>query len=128
MTYSVSVSREGALWLAEVADVSGGHTFAESLAKLDRYVREVIVLGCDLDEDQAGRLDLMWDFSAVAPVASEAALLAQTRRRLDADRTRLAEQTREVAKRLVEQGWSVRDAAAALGVSPGRISQLTDAA
>lgn len=125
MSYRVSVTREGDLWLAEVDGVSGGHTLAESLDKLDRYVREVIVLGEDLPDEAAGVLELEWGFEEVAPQATEAAQLARTRRLLDAERADLVARTQAIAHDLVSQGWSVRDVAAALGPSPGRVSQLT---
>src|SRR5262249_56281916 len=47
-TYRVIVTREGGAWLAEVPDLAGGHTYARTLAALDKAVREVIVLAAYL--------------------------------------------------------------------------------
>jgi len=39
MSYTVHVTREGDIWLADVPSVPGAHTFARSLEGLARSVR-----------------------------------------------------------------------------------------
>lgn len=43
-TYRVVVTREDGRWLADVPDVPGAHTWANSLNALRKAVREVIAL------------------------------------------------------------------------------------
>ena len=46
-----TVTREGSDWLAEVKGIqAGAHTHARTLQGLDTYVREIIVLGADLQD------------------------------------------------------------------------------
>jgi hypothetical protein len=59
-TYRVRVTREGGSYVADLGDL--GSTFAPSLAQLDTYVREVIVLGEGLPVAAATGLDVVWDF------------------------------------------------------------------
>jgi len=62
-TWQVLVTREGDSWLAEVAGLDeGAHTWARNLPALDRAVREVIVLGDDLDDNQVDQLGIVYDY------------------------------------------------------------------
>jgi len=128
-TYRVVVTREDSAWLADVPDLEGAHTFARSLAGLDRSVREVIVLAADLPDDAMGGLRLDYRFqtgdAAVDDVAGEVRAL---RAKADELATTASRRTAEAARQLVEHGLSVRDTALALGISPQRVSQLTDTA
>jgi len=125
MSYRVVVSREGSAWLADVPDLAGAHTYAGNLVSLDRAVREAIALVEDLPDGAEPGLSLDWDFTAVDdPTITTAVRLAQQRRDIEAERHVLVEQTRALAESFVGRGWSVRDIASLLGVSPGRVSQL----
>jgi len=125
MTYRVVVTREGGHWLADVPGLAGAHTYAGNLLALDDAVREVVALVQDLPDGAEPELDLDWDFSALDdPAIPEAVGLAQRRRALEVERRTLAAQTRELAGTFLDRGWSVRDVAGVLGVSPGRVSQL----
>ncbi|MCL2091623.1 MAG: hypothetical protein FWH11_10585 [Micrococcales bacterium] len=125
MTYTVHVTREDRTWLGEVPDLPGAHTFAASLSALDRAMREVVVLAADLPDGAEATIDLVWDLSDVAASAVEAAQIAQARAANDQTRRQLAAQTRRLVLDLVGQGWSARDVATVLGLSPGRVSQIT---
>lgn len=59
-SYHVHVTREGDQWLADVPELEGSQTYASSLTALDRYIREVIVLGADLPDDAMNELALTW--------------------------------------------------------------------
>lgn len=128
-TYHVVVTRDpedARFWLADVTGLDGAHTYARSLATLDRYVREVIVLAADLPDEAEGALQLTWEYHTGDPALDDAAAGLRTKREnVEAETRRLAEQTTELARRLVAGGrYSVRDAAALLAVSPSRIGQL----
>lgn len=127
MTYTVHVTREDRTWLGDVPGLTGAHTFASSLAGLDRAMREVIVLAADLPDEAEAAIDLTWDMSDVAPQAVEAAHVARARAANDRVRRQLVDQTRRLVLDLLGQGWSARDVAVVLDLSPGRVSQLSRA-
>jgi hypothetical protein len=62
LVYRVTVTREGDAWPAEVPGLAGGHTYARTLAALDKAVREVIVLAVDLPDEAMGDLTITWDY------------------------------------------------------------------
>lgn len=125
-SYLVRVTREDDHWLANVDGLAGAHTYARTLSTLERYVREVIVLADDLEESVADDLELEFDISTGDAQIDEAtATVRAARAELAKASGRLQEQTSDTALALVQAGWSMRDVAAALSVSPQRISQLT---
>jgi predicted RNase H-like HicB family nuclease len=124
--YRVTITREDDQWLASVEDVPGAHTYARSLSALIRYVREVIVLGEDLSEEDADSLMLALVFkTGLAEIDDIASHLRDERAELRRRAQVLQDETAALAKRLVDEGWSVRDAATALDIAPQRVSQLT---
>lgn len=125
-TYQVYVTREDGHWLADVRGLRGAHTYARTLATLERYVREVIVLAADLDESAAEGLVLELDISTGDGQVDEATAAVRAARTEVAGATeRLQRKTTRTALALVQSGWSVRDAAVVLQLSPQRVSQLT---
>ncbi len=127
--YRVVVRRDpedARFWLADVDGLDGAHTYARSLAALDRYVREVVVLTAELPDEAEDELRLEWEYHTGDPALDEAAAqLRQRRESAEAEARRLAKETGELARRLVVEGrYSVRDAAALLAVSPSRIGQV----
>jgi hypothetical protein len=127
--YRVVVRRDpedARFWLADVDALPGAHTSSRSLATLDRYVREVIVLAADLPDESGDRLELEWVFrTGDREVDLEAERIRRRRAELDTAAGDLAARTDQLARRLVAEGrFSVREAATLLGVSPARIDQL----
>jgi DNA-directed RNA polymerase specialized sigma24 family protein len=127
--YRVVVRRDpedARFWLADVDGVDGAHTSSRSLATLDRYVREVIVLADDLPDGAEGRLALEWHYRTGDPEVDAATeQLRQRRAELESANRDLAEHTGQLARRLVTAaGFSIREAAALLSVSPARVDQL----
>jgi len=121
--YEVVVTREDGVWLGDVPSVPGAHTFARSLAGLVEAVREVIVLMDDLPDDAKPTVT----FSYVVPdeVITSAAEVGRQRAKLDRAERENAAATAAAVHRLKAAGYSVRDASVLLGVTPGRVSQLT---
>lgn len=113
-------------WLADVEGLPGAHTSSRSLASLDRYVREVIVLAAGLPDEAEADLDLEWVYqTGDREVDAETARLRHRRVEVEQAGSELAERTAVLARRLVSQGrFSVREAAVLLGVSPARVDQL----
>jgi DNA-binding NarL/FixJ family response regulator len=89
-------------------------------------VREVIVLAADLPDEAMPELVIDYDYHTGDPELDASAVevrrLRQQANELAATATA---QTEQAAIRLVARGLSVRDAAALLGISPQRVSQLT---
>ena len=127
--YGVVVRRDpedARFWLADVDGLDGAHTSSRSLATLDRYVREVIVLAADLPDEAEDELQLEWHYETGDPeVDREAERLRRLRAELESANRDLAEHTSDLARRLVTSGgFSVREAAALLSVSPARVDQM----
>lgn len=100
-----------------------GTTDARHLRKLDEYVRDVVVLGDDLDDAAGADLDLVWRFEE-DDVLDEAARTAAALPELRERESRLVAAQHATIRTLVARGMSVRDVAAASGVSPGRVGQV----
>lgn len=126
-TYHVHVTREGDQWLADVPELEGSQTYASSLTALDRYVREVIVLGADLPDEAMGDLDLTWSYDIADQLVTEANRLREERAELSRREKQLQDATEQLALKLTANGYSARDAGPLLGVSHQRISQYKPA-
>jgi hypothetical protein len=113
-------------WLADVDGLEGAHTSSRSLATLDRYVREVIVLAADLPDQADKDLRLEWIFrTGDRQLDVETERIRAQRTKLEAASSDLAHRTDRLARLLVSEGrFSVREAAVLLGVSPARVDQL----
>jgi hypothetical protein len=124
--YQVVVSRDDGHWLADVPELQGAHTYARSLPTLDQAVREVIVLAADLPDGAMPELVIDYDYHTGDPdLDSTAVEVRRLRREADELSAAAAVRTGQAAVKLVARGLSVRDAAALLGISPQRVSQLT---
>ena len=125
-SYRVVVTREDSHWLADVPELQGAHTYARNLPTLDQAVREVIVLAADLPDEAMPELVIDYDYHTGDPELDTTAMeVRRLRRQADELAATAAAQTEQAAIRLVARGLSVRDAAALLGISPQRVSQLT---
>ena len=124
--YDVTVSREGSQWLADVTTVDGAHTYAGNLVALLQNVREVIRLVEDLTDEAAVPLALSYDDTVPEPLR-EAARLGFQRALLEEQTSRLARETADAVATLAAAHVPVRDIAPLVGLTPGRVSQLTKA-
>jgi hypothetical protein len=122
----VVVTREDGQWLADVPELQGAHTFARSLPALDQATREVIVLAADLPDEVMPELLIDYDYhTGDQELDRTAAEVRQLRQQASELAASAAARTGQAAADLVARGLSVRDAAALLGISPQRVSQLT---
>ena len=123
MTYSATVTREDGMWLAEVQGLPGAHAYARTLTRLREELADAIVLAADLDDD--AQVDVTFKLvGSDLELIAKAFLVADHRQQLRVAESKVIAETAEVARSLIAAGWSVRDAAGALDVTPGRISQL----
>ena len=89
-------------------------------------VREVIVLGADLDHDQVGALDIAHRSGTGDDSVDLGTAVLRSRRSDLAEATAaLTHEPTAIARDLGARGWSVRDDAPMLGISPQRVSQVT---
>lgn len=65
--YEAVVTREGDWWLATVRGLEGAHIEARTSARLDRYLREVIVLAADLPDEAMDGVEIEWWYELGAP-------------------------------------------------------------
>lgn len=124
MTYKVTVTREGANWLADVPEVPGAHTFARSLDGLARSVREVIVLMESLPDDFDPDIHFVYDVDDRD--VQHAVEVGRERDDIMARDAEIQAETLRSVRALIARGYSVRDAARMLAITPGRVSQLAN--
>jgi DNA-directed RNA polymerase specialized sigma subunit len=128
VSYRVVVTREGSHWLADVPELEGAHTFANSLRKLDQYVREVVAMAADLPDEAMPELEFEYEYQLGNPALDERvrrirqdrALLEQIRQRLEEDR----EGVIGLAFATGGEPLSQRDIAEIIGLSHQRVSQI----
>jgi predicted RNase H-like HicB family nuclease len=122
LSYEVIVTREGDYWLADVPSVRGAHTFARSLPSLFQSVREVIVLMKDLPDDAVPPMTFRFDVPD--QLVTYAAQIGHRRAELAEQERQVRAETTEAIEKLTSAGYSVRDTAALVGVTAGRVSQV----
>ena len=125
MSYDVIITREDDAWLADVPAVRGAHTFARSLPSLFDSVREVIVLMDDLPDD--AKPEIVFKFDMRDQLIKHAAHVREARAELEKREAAILSETAEVVDSLTGAGYSMRDTAELVGLTPGRISQMTTA-
>jgi predicted RNase H-like HicB family nuclease len=122
--YTARITREGSEWLAEVVELDGVQTYAGNLTGLIANINEA--LGLWLDEPEGAdthplRLEFVGE-----DLLDQAAEIARERTSAE---EQLAQSQRAAAimvSDLTAAGYSVRDIAGALGMSPGRVSQINN--
>lgn len=122
MSYTATVTREGDAWIANVDGLSGAHTYARNLTALEGAVDEVIRLVEDLDDDAP--VEIRFRFQGLDEEAATAVELADERDELDRRRAALNVATARKVHSLQQRGYSVRDIAGLLHITPGRVSQI----
>jgi hypothetical protein len=136
-TYRVVVSREAPWWTAvaygDGLPAHGAATETRTIADLEEKLRDLIVLRTDADLDQpyekaAGSFDLNWHYDLPDEAAEALRDYQQSRRDLAEAQDRYASQAERAAAALTTTAHtSVRDAAALMGISYQRVSQLLSA-
>jgi hypothetical protein len=86
-------------------------------------VSEVIILMAGLPDDAA--VDVEYEYKVDDVAVSRAAATGRSRRVLAQRKAELAREATEAVHELTSKGYSVRDAAVLLDMTPGRVSQLS---
>lgn len=120
-TYRVVCRRSGGWWAISVPDLKGVHSQVRRLDQVPDMAREAIALMLDVAPET-----IQVEVSPEVPSPVSEALEARRAARLAeeiADRT-----TAAAARVLLDDGFTVRDVGALLGLSPQRISQIAPSA
>ncbi|SJM61029.1 helix-turn-helix domain-containing protein [Agrococcus casei] len=122
-TYTAEATHDSQFWSIYVPELDR-HTQAEKYREIEEAARSLVAILRDVDEDSFTLTVHNRDVDAALNDWHQA-------EQLDADArksmTAAANRRREVARTLKAHGLSGEDAAAVLGVSRSRISQLTGA-
>jgi len=114
-------------WLARLEEEPRCHTWGRSLPAARQGIRDAVELWTEeLGVSDANDLDIRDDVRV--PHADEALKLANRRIRLTQELADLRAEAEELAGMLLGEGLSVRDVAALVGLTPGRISQIAPGA
>lgn len=119
--FDVRASREGEWWFLEVAGVEGGFSQARRLDQVDATIRDLLPLLLDIPAEEI-ELRVHVEWPADLQEASERANRA--RRQADEARDAATAEMQRVAAAAAEAGFTVRDVAELLDISPQRVSQL----
>lgn len=117
------VTREGTNWLASVPAVPGVHTYAGNISALVANVQEAVALALDLPEEVAP-VSVKLEFADADSLISEAVQIGEQRERIETVRRTLQSRAADAAERMAAAGYSMRDIAGVLRVTPGRVTQI----
>jgi predicted RNase H-like HicB family nuclease len=124
MTYTARARRSGAWWAIDVPELPGVFSQARRLDRVESMARDAIALFLDADP-------AMFDIRVETNLPSDLRRDVDTVGRLRAEADRLQAESsgalRHLTHELLGRGLSVRDAAAILGISHQRVSQLVRA-
>lgn len=122
-TYAVVVWREAetGMWVVHVPELDL-LTQARRLDEVERMARSIISL--HLDTDDRYSFDINVDTRLPDELADELAEARTLRQQADEANRKAAALMRDTARKLADQGLTIRDVGAALGVSFQRASQL----
>jgi len=121
MTYTARARRSGAWWAIDVPELPGVYSQARRLDRVESMARDVIALFLDVDP---ATLEIRVETNLPSELRRDVDALG--RLRTDADRLQAGSSgaMRHLTHELLGRGLSVCDAAAILGISHQRVSQL----
>lgn len=119
--YEATAVKDGRWWFIEVPEV-GTYGQAPSLAKAPEVAREITALWLDVDPAEVEVTVTAQPDPATAAAMAKAEAIAAEAAALNSEAARLRAEA--VRQYLTEQHVTRREAAAALGMSPGRVQQL----
>jgi DNA-binding GntR family transcriptional regulator len=119
--YRVAYTREGPHWVAQVEDPDIS-TYGRNLAAAKAHAREAIATY--LEVDRVDDADLDEEVRLGGEFHQAIAGLVARRRLVEQLEDQVTDQTRRFALRLVQEGFSTRDAGEILGISHQRVAQV----
>jgi hypothetical protein len=123
--YVVDVKREDGRWIGEVRGLVGAHTSAGSLLALDGRLREAIALVGNFDiADSGADGAVQIEYVYADQDAAQVALVGSKRRDHAAAGPAIDAETRAQIAAMRGAGFSIRDMAHLLSLSPARVAQI----
>jgi predicted RNase H-like HicB family nuclease len=122
-SYTVTARRDGRWWFVRVPQVPGAMTQARRLDQVEGMAREVVSLLLEVEPDA---FDLDVQVAIPEELRTELAHARDLQRQAERAQAEAATLVREVARKLRDQGLTMADVGAVLGVSFQRASQLLE--
>jgi hypothetical protein len=122
--YTVLARRSGSWWALDVTGVRGVHTQVKRLDQAEGMARDAIAAVLDV---APGSFEVAIRPMMPDPIREMVEEATSARSQAAVAQEAAARLTRHAARRLVEEGLTVRDAGVLLGVSHQRIAQLLQA-
>lgn len=122
-TYTATVTREGGAWLAQCDQEPTAHTWAPTLAALRHEIVDAVILAADLPDDADITVRLVAG-EGLSQDLADALALSDRRAELRDAQAALQADTLASVHSLIDAGYSVRDVAGAVGLTPGRVAQI----
>ena len=119
--YTVRARRSGKWWALDAEGLRGVHTQVRRIDQAEDMARDAIAGVLDIAPDSFEVVVLTEVPGTVRAIVEQA---TEARSQAARAQDEAAHLTREAARRLVEEGLTVRDAGVLLGVSHQRIAQL----
>ena len=119
--YTVRARRIGGWWALDVDGSPGVHTQVRRIDQAEEMAREAIAGVLDISP---GSFEVVVAPEMPDPVRTIVEQATMARSQAAQAQDTAAQLTRDAARRLVQEGLTVRDAGALLGVSHQRIAQL----
>lgn len=123
-TFHARAERSGKYWAVRIAELDSW-TQARHLREIDTVARDLIALELEVPADS---FDLAVEVITPPDAAGHLARSAELADQADAARAAAAAEVRAAARSMHDQGMSLRDVGALLGMSHQRVHQLIRAA
>jgi predicted XRE-type DNA-binding protein len=121
MTYTARARRSGAWWAIDTPELPGVYGQARRLDRVGPMARDAIALFLDVDP---ATLDIRVETNLPSDLRRDVDAVGRLRAEADRLQVESSGAMRQLAHELLGRGLSVRDAAAILGISHQRVSQL----
>jgi predicted RNase H-like HicB family nuclease len=124
MTYTARARRSGSWWAIDVPELPGVYSQARRLDRVESMARDAIALFLDVDP---AALDIRVEANLPSDLRRDVDAVGRLRAEADRLQAESSGALRHLTHELLGRGLSVRDAAAILGISHQRVSQLVRA-
>ena len=124
MRYTARARRSGSWWAIDVPELSGVYSQARRLDRVESMARDAIALFLDVDP---ATLEIRVETNLPSELRRDVDAVGRLRAEADRLQAESSGAMRHLTQELLGRGLSERDAAAILGISHQRVSQLVHA-
>lgn len=124
-TYDITVERDGRWWMITVPEI-GQVTQARRITEIEDMARSLVAISTDAPLTDIAVHIRSISIATLGDVSGTAHHIEDQREEVRRLEAKTAEAIQQFAVDLTNHGIPVRDVAALLGVSPQRVSQLTN--